>query len=318
MNNLVIAYSDAYLNWKLGSGDGSHPTNPVRAKLAVDYLEAELPEIGVDYEIIEPTFEEGDRNRLLEVHSEHHVSRVLDTGTSAEWFGVSRSNAETAGLMFGGTVRLVEKMLSDGTRVAFNPQGAKHHAHYAKSSGFCVFNDMAWAALEFKKAGLKVAYIDWDVHAGDGVQALLSETDIPTFSIHGHGIFPNLYYTSIAGEKGDYLYMDEDKHWYNYNLEQGAGDESFAWAIDDTIRRVAEYAPDVILIATGADGHEGETWGIKYTLDGYKYAAEKVAELAKKLGSKVLIGGAGGYQPYTWTPRIWAEVVKTVGSTLLS
>jgi acetoin utilization protein AcuC len=318
MNNLVIAYSDTYLNWKLGSGDGSHPTNPVRAKLAVDYLEAELPEFGVGYEIIEPTFEEGDRDRLLEVHSEQHVSMVLDTGTSAEWFGVSRSNAETAGLMFGGTVRLVEKMLSDGTRVAFNPQGAKHHAHYSKSSGFCVFNDMAWAALEFKKAGLKVAYIDWDVHAGDGVQALLAETDIPTFSIHGHGIFPNLRYTSLPNMKGNYSYIDEESHWYNYNLQTGSGDDAFAWAIDEVVKRAETYAPDVILIATGADGHEGENWGIKYTLDGYKYAAEKVAGLAEKLGSKVLIGGAGGYQPYTWTPRIWAEVVKTIGSTLLS
>ena len=112
--------------------------------------------------------------------------------------------------------------------------------------------------------------------------------------------------------------MDEEKHWYNYNLEQGSGDKSVARAIDDTIRRVAEYAPDVILIATGADGHEGEMWGLKYTLDGYKYAAEKVSVLAEKLGSKVLIGGAGGYQPYTWTPRIWAEVVKTIGSRLLS
>jgi acetoin utilization protein AcuC len=317
MTKLLISYSDAYLNWKLGGGTGSHPTNPIRAKLAVEILEAELPELGVGYEIIEPTFGLEDRGRLLEIHSEGHVSRVLDEGVSREWSGVNESNAETAGLMFGGTVRLVERLLSGDTRVAFNPQGAKHHAHYNKSSGFCVFNDMAWAALEFKKAGLKVAYIDWDVHAGDGVQALLAETDIPTFSIHGHGIFPNLSYTSIADEEGDYLYMDEDSHWYNYNLEQGAGDESFAWAIDDTVKRIEEYAPDVILIATGADGHEGEHWGLKYTLDGYIYAADKVAELANKFGSKVLIGGAGGYQPLTWTPRIWAEVVKSIGSKLV-
>lgn len=322
MTKITIAYSDAYLNWKLGAGDDSHPTNPIRAKLAVDILETELPELGLTYEIIEPTFEDKDRARLLEVHSESYVSKVLDEGTSPEWTGVKMGNSRTAALMFGGTVRLVEKMITEDVRVGFNPQGAKHHAHRDNSSGFCVFNDMAWAALEFQKAGLKVVYIDWDVHAGDGVQAILSKTDVPTFSIHGHGIFPNLSYTSIkgksAGTEGKYLYMNEDEHWYNYNLEQGSGDSEFAWAIDDVIEKARSYKPDVIIVATGADGHEDEFWGMNYTLDGFTYAASKVSDLAKELGAKVLIGGAGGYQPYTWTPRIWAEVVKVISSELCS
>lgn len=319
MSKLTICYSDAYLNWKLGAGDGKHPTNPVRAQLAVQTLEKELPELGVDFEIIEPTFEPEDRDKLLEVHSARHVSDVLDRWESFEWVGVDKKNAETAGLMFGGTVRLVETMLADPeVRVGFNPQGAKHHAHRDYSSGFCVFNDMAWAALELKRAGLKVIYIDWDVHAGDGVQALLEDTDIPTFSIHGHGIFPNLSYTSVEKQKHNYLYMDQEHHWFNYNLMQGSGDDAFALAIEDIMEKVEYYSPDVILLATGADGHEGESWGIKYTLDGYRYAAEKVAEMANKYGSRVLIGGAGGYQPYSCTPRVWAEVVKTIAVGLES
>lgn len=313
MPKLTISYSDAYLNWNLGSGDGKHPTNPVRAMLAVQMLKEELPGVGVDFGVIEPTFEPGDREKLLEVHSRNHVTTVLDKGESFEWVGVNVQNAETAGLMFSGTVRLVEKMLADAdVRVGFNPQGAKHHAHRDYSSGFCVFNDMAWAALEFERAGLKVVYIDWDVHAGDGVQALLENTNIPTFSIHGHGIFPNLSYTSVEKQKQNYLYMDQEHHWFNYNLQEGSGDDAFAWAIEDIMEKVLYYSPDVILLATGADGHEGEAWGIKYTLDGYRYAAEKIAEMANLYGARVLIGGAGGYQPYTFTPRIWAEVVKTI------
>jgi acetoin utilization protein AcuC len=313
MPKLTISYSDAYLNWNLGAGDGTHPTNPIRAQLAVQMLEEELPVLGVDFEVVEPKFGPEDREKLLEVHTSRHVSDVLDKGESFEWAGVNKDNAETAALMFGGTVRLVEKMLeANGPRVGFNPQGAKHHAHYDYSSGFCVFNDMAWAALELRKTGLNVVYIDWDVHAGDGVQALLEATDIPTFSIHGHGIFPNLSYTSVEKQKQNYLYMDQEHHWFNYNLMEGSGDDAFAWAIEDIMKKVEYYSPDVILLATGADGHEGESWGIKYTLDGYRYAAEKIAEMANLYGSKVLIGGAGGYQPFTWTPRIWAEVVKTI------
>lgn len=323
MTKLTIAYSDAYLNWKLGNGDGKHPTNPVRAKLAVEMLEAELPALGIEYEIIEPTFsvEGGDRARLLQVHTPSYVSEVLDSGESYEWVGKDLVNADTAALMFGGTVRLVEKMLEPGSevRVAFNPQGAKHHAHSSYSSGFCVFNDMAWAALEFHKAGLKVAYVDWDAHAGDGVQAILeaSGAEIPTFSVHGHGIFPNRPDTSIYRKSGNYLFMDAEKGWYNYNLQQGEGDSAFLWAVEDIALKLEAFKPDVILVATGADGHEGESWGLKYTLQGYVDAANVIADVAEKFGSKVLIGGAGGYQPYTWTPRIWANVVYNVASRLL-
>jgi acetoin utilization deacetylase AcuC-like enzyme len=102
--------------------------------------------------------------------------------------------------------------------------------------------------------------------------------------------------------------MNAEEHWYNYNLQMGSGDEMFAWAIDDVVKRAAEYEPDVVLLATGADGHESEYWGMKYTYEGYNYAAKKVAGLADKF----LIGGAGGYQPYTHTPRIWANVVKDI------
>lgn len=318
-NKLLIAYSDAYLDWKLGRGDGSHPTNPVRAKLAVDILKEEY----VDLEIIEPTFISGDREKLEEIHSSEYVSEVLDFGESSEWNGRSVVNATTAGIMFGGTVRLVERMLESesggGIRVAFNPQGAKHHAHAEYSSGFCVFNDMAWAAERFLAEGLSVAYLDWDVHAGDGVQAILKRrgTDACTYSVHGHGIFPARWDTSVAGKaEGNYIYSDEEEGWFNYNLIQGTGDEGLLWAVTDALMRMEEAGggkgPDVLLMAIGADGHEGEYWGLKYTLEGFIKAAELVKEAVERWGSRVLIGGAGGYQPYDWTPRIWAEVVKVL------
>jgi len=75
----------------------------------------------------------------------------------------------------------------------------------------------------------------------------------------------------------------------------------------------APLAGNSTLLATGADGHEGENWGLKYTFDGYAYASKVIAELANKYADgRVLIGGAGGYQPYTHTPRIWANVVRDI------
>lgn len=311
MTKLTISYSDDYLNWKLGSGDGSHPTKPIRAKLATDYIVAEL---GTDnVEIIEPEVKDGDREKLESIHDPEFVAEVIDKGESADWYGTRPEMGVIANQMFSGTVRLVERIIAGTTQVGFNPQGAKHHAQYGWSEGFCVFNDFAWAAKELTKAGLKVAYIDWDVNAGDGVQNLLEDTDIPTFSIHGHGIYPTHSDTWIRGEQSNYLYQNVGKHFYNYNLQHGEGDDALAWAIDSIAEKMEQYKPDVILLATGADGHEGEHWGLKYTYDGYHYASKVVAEMANKYSKgRVLIGGAGGYQPETHTPRVWANVVEDI------
>ena len=308
---LHIAYSDDYLKWMLGNGDGSHPTKPIRAKIATDYLVSELGSENVV--VIEPEVDDGDRERLESIHSPKFVSEVLDEGISHDWYGHRLEMGEVALQMFAGTARLTEKMIAGDIRVGFNPQGAKHHAQYGWSEGFCVFNDFAWAALEFQKAGLRPVYIDWDVNAGDGVQNLLEDTDIPTFSIHGHGIYPTHSDTWVKGQENSYLYQSVDKHFYNYALQQGEGDEGLAWAIDDIARKVEDYQPDVILLATGADGHEGENWGLKYTYAGYDYASKVVADLANRFTEgRVLIGGAGGYQAETHTPRIWANVVSNI------
>lgn len=312
MSNLTIAYSDDYLNWRLGSGDGSHPTNPIRAKLATQYL---VEELGDKVTIIEPTIYADDKKKLESIHDPEFVESVVVEGVSNDWYGVDKLNGETAFKMFAGTARLTELMLAGEIKVGFNPQGAKHHAQYDHSEGFCVFNDMAWAALEFKKAGLKPLYIDWDVNAGDGVQNLLAHTDIPTMSIHGHAIYPthaNTWSREMDGV-GNYEYSSPENHWYNWCLVRGEGDEGFAWAIDEIAKKVDEYKPDVILLATGADGHEGEYWGLKYTYAGYEYASKKVAEMANKYAEgRVLIGGAGGYQPLTHTPKVWQTVVSTI------
>ena len=311
---LDIAYTDEYLKYKLGAGDGSHMTKPIRAAIATRLIVDELGAENV--RIVEPNPTAADRARIESVHSPGYVSEVLDTHRADDWVGAKEDNADAALHMFAGTARLVENMLAGQTRVAFNPQGAKHHAAYDHSEGFCVFNDMAWAALEFKAAGLKPLYLDWDVHAGDGVQNLLTATDIPTLSIHGSGIYPfgrnnHSMERSLIGTT--HTWHNEQEHWYNWNLAEGSGDDELMGALDEVSDLVAIYEPDVILLAAGADGHEGEYWGMKYTLDGFVAAAERVAGFATEYTKgRVLIGGAGGYQAETWTPLIWANVVQSI------
>ncbi len=309
-DKLYLIYSDLYLDWLLGPGDGSHPTNPVRAKNAVELLQQSLGESVVLVDPVDLTKADADEAALRATHAGEFVDAVA-AGRSGEWTGTKPNLGVVAKAIFTGTIRAVEAILG-GVKVAFNPQGAKHHAKYERSSGFCVFNDMAYAALAFKEAGLKPLYLDWDIHAGDGVAEMLTGTGIPRISIHNGSTFPGGYkFQTTFGPT-----HDEADHCYNFCVRHGDGDDVFMQFIDQAREIIERYQPDVILLAAGADGHTGaNNLGVdsNYTALGYKYAAEMVADMANKYSQgRVLIGGAGGYQPHKETPETWALVVETI------
>ena len=125
-----------------------------------------------------------------------------------------------------------------------------------------------------------------------------------TASIHDGTIFPG---TGVSGH-------DTENLAYNWALKSGAGDTEFMDAIDEIEVIANEYKPDIILLATGADAHETDPLSsTKFTYKGYEYASKVVARIARNhTEGRILIGGAGGYQPHTHTPRIWSEVVSTI------
>ena len=313
LRRLFLIYSDQYLDWKLGAGDGSHATNPKRAEIAVALLTERLGEQAVVVEPAPVETEAADRNALDLVHTEAYIERTL-SGDNYQWQGIKPIVAAAGFAMFRGTMRAVELILAGLAKVVFNPQGAKHHAYPDHSSGFCVFNDMAAAAKLFQAAGLRPLYIDWDIHAGDGVMHTLKDSGVPCISIHVSTIFPLDRAMQTFGGRGEV--HDESQHRYNFNVLHGDGDEQFKQAIDAAAEIIDRYRPDVILVAAGADGHTGVgNLGTiaNYTAEGFKYAADMVADKALEYAEgRVLIGGAGGYQPLVETPQTWALVVETI------
>jgi len=309
---LQTTFGQIYLDWSLGE---THPMQPIRAKLATEFIVAEL---GSAVEVIEPITEELKplvRSAIESVHDSRHVSRVLDQYRDGHWDGENPGNAAALLAMFSGTYRLVQSLKEGKIRVGFNPQGAKHHALKGESSGFCVFNDFAWAARELESLGYRPLYIDWDIHAGDGVQEMLADTDIPTISIHNGTIFPTGSDTRDRNKYGQrHFWHNPSKHWYNINLTDTDGDDGLLWAMDQATEIIDEYQPDIILLAAGADGHVGSPLASNtFTQAGFRSAAERIAALANKYANgRVLIGGAGGYQPYKETPETWATVVSTI------
>lgn len=310
----TVVYSDEYLEWQLENG----VTDPIRSKIATRHL---VEECGDAVTVLDPgEIPEVESRMAIEVvHTEDYAARVIDDGISVEFPRVDQRLGEVAQIMFAGTMVAVREVLAGNTRIAFNPQGAKHHAKVETGSGFCVFNDMAWAAHHLEGMGRRPLYLDWDVHSGDGVQEMLGATSIPTLSIHQGAIFPmdpavkNLE-LARAGER--HTHHLADKVAFNWNLERNAGDDAFRWAIDEAIEVIREYKPDTLLIAIGADAHGGQslgTAGTNVTYDGFEYAAGRVRDIADELGvTGIVMGGAGGYQPLDHTPRIWANVVKRI------
>lgn len=282
---ITIAYTPEYLDWRLGPG---HPTDPVRAKRSVqELLDSDLP-----IRMLTPAFDAERTRRLAgEIHEPAYVAEVL-AGRSGEWGGTQERLGRVASLMFTGTADLVDAVVADGLTpgVYFNPQGAKHHAHRDRSSGFCVLNDMAWAAQRFTGLDKRVLYVDWDAHHGDGVEALLR--DYPgavTASIHDGTIFPG---TGLDGH-------DEQHGIYNWALPAGAGDEELLSAFVEVAGLFHEVRPDVVLLACGADGLAGDPLStLQYSLGDSS---------RPRGGSATPRGGSATSAPRQECPCSWAE-----------
>ena len=241
---------------------------------------------------------------LARVHALEYINEVLTDHRTSQWSGQRPDLAELSALFAGGTLIALQALLDGKAKTAIHFPGAKHHAQYDYSSGFCIFADFALAAeIATKDHGLKVAILDVDAHHGDGTENLTADNPmVLTYSVHEKGIFPG------TGNESQ-----PEKHIYNAPLvtkqterDLGKGDVALIHAVSDFIDQANKFKPDLIFIACGADGHrEDPLSSLEYSVAGYS----AVANLIRKQYSEtpILMGGAGGYLPDTRTPEVWAE-----------
>ena len=120
-------------------------------------------------------------------------------GDTPPFSGMHEASAAVA----GGSIAAMEAILRGDVEHAQHPGGGLHHAMADRASGFCVYNDPALAIARARADGLRVLYIDLDVHHGDGVQAAFwSDPGVLTFSIHetGRALFPGTGDVAEIGE----------------------------------------------------------------------------------------------------------------------
>lgn len=225
--------------------------------------------------------------QLLLAHGADYVRRVVAGELSAAeqraiglpW---SVGMVERARRSVGATLAACTAAVGEGAAV--NLAGGTHHAQRDRGQGYCVFNDVAIAALALcgVQPSARVAIIDLDVHQGDGTAAIVGGADrIFALSLHGDRNYPA---------------RKVDGH-IDVGLPDGTGDADYLAALDDALARMlTRFAPTFLIFLAGADPHEGDRLGrLRLTLDGLHARDARVYGLAERLRVPVAVTMAGGY-----------------------
>lgn len=200
---------------------------------------------------------------------------------------------QRAATSVGGSIFAAEQAVTAG--VAYHPAGGTHHGRPDRASGFCYFNDPAFAILRFQDLGLgKVLYVDLDAHHGDGVQDFF-ETDarVRTVSIHEKDRWPG---TGGADDTGKGYAL-------NLPVPPGFNDTELDHLITRAVLPFScDFAPDAMVVTVGADALAGDPLS-KLALS--NIALWRSVEMLLALSVPTVVLGGGGYNPWT-VARCWA------------
>ena len=209
----------------------------------------------------------------------------------------------------GGVIHALGQVSSHSADFAFVPSGGvNHHAMPGTASGFGIFNDAAVGIAWARDHGMRVMYIDLDVHQGDGVETMFADDpQVLTVSIHEstHYLFPGPpggLANSIGTGPGTGFAV-------NIPLAPYSDDRTWMWAFEEIVPPLhAAFRPDITIVQCGADAYHADPLAhLLLTENAYVWVAERLRSIAR--GRLVAIGG-GGYDVEA-TPRIWALVFAT-------
>jgi acetoin utilization protein AcuC len=197
-------------------------------------------------------------------------------------------------------------VLAGEVRHAFNPGGGLHHAMPDRAAGFCVYNDAAAAIAALLDAGAeRVAYVDVDVHHGDGVERIFAaDPRVLTISLHesGRTLFPG------TGDASDVGHGAGRASAVNVPLAPQTNGAVWLGAFDAVVEPlVRAFQPDVLVTQLGCDTHVTDPLAhLALTLDDMSAIYARLHALAHEAadGRWVATGG-GGYQLVSVVPLAW-------------
>ena len=313
MARTKVVWSDDFIEYDFGTG---HPMRPLRLDLTTRLASA----LGVldDVEVVAPCCASDE---LLEtVHEPGYVAAVKAAGEHPAEADVARGLGtdddpafprmhEASARIVQGTVDMAQAVWEGAAEHGVNYCGGLHHAMRDRASGFCVYNDIAVGIQWLLDHGAeRVAYVDVDVHHGDGVERIFwDEPRVLTVSVHEHGraLFPG---TGWPGDRGG---PNAEGLAVNVALPPGTSDSAWLRAITSVaLPTVRAFRPDVLVTQHGCDTHFDDPLAhLAVSIDAQKYAAETLHRLAHDAaGGKWVALGGGGYELVDVVPRSWTHL----------
>jgi acetoin utilization deacetylase AcuC-like enzyme len=256
------------------------------------------------------------REELLRFHTAEHVDAIA---SAPPWTSVGRQavvgpgSHDIACLAAGGVIAATDAVVAGEVTNAYalvRPPG--HHAEADRAMGFCLFGNIAVAAMHANAvhAVERVAVVDWDVHHGNGTQsAFYADPDVLTISIHQDGRFPRG--TGSLDERGDGAGFAAN---INVPLPPGSGHGAFV----DTFERVVmpalrRFQPQLIFVACGYDAGAYDPMAQMMAHTGtYRAMAEAMVAVAgESAGNRLVVVHEGGYSAFH-VPFCGLAVIETL------
>ncbi len=235
------------------------------------------------------------RQQLARVHGVELIDKIVDYTEGSIYLDpdvlLTPQTPQAALRAAGALVHATDLVLTNQHKVAFcNVRPPGHHALRNRAMGFCFFNNVAiGAAHAIEEYGLnRVAIVDFDVHHGNGTEAIFTdEPRVMLCSSFQHPFYPGVGADTVSD------------HIINVPLPAGTGGEQFREAITQRwLPALHQFAPQIIFISAGFDAHEEDDISMmRLHADDYAWVTQEILAIADKYADGRIVSTLeGGYE----------------------